>query len=292
MKIQKYSCVQFVVLFLLIFLLAGCLFSKKTVKKSNIVGATIQEQGMSVELREELDENDVVIKKDFSHPFYFTNEGLHNVLSSIYFRKRGLVTGKGRKKLFREEELQQIVPPIMNAFAMATDSQDILVLSSSNKILLTDNQSYFSMFIKDEELNIVFSSIQSKKSYNDSKAFAGRDSNKLKDPLEARGSSFWSIIPMGGQRLLKGRKNWLIIDLRNDMFGVAGDVKIETGETTPLRKISSTGTKLATDERLVEEKKKYQGVREKLRGLKDLKDEGLISEEDYEVKKKELLGEF
>ncbi|MDR4505643.1 MAG: SHOCT domain-containing protein [Candidatus Scalindua sp.] len=291
MKIQKYVCVKVVVLFMTIFLLAGCMFNKP-VKKSNIVGATIQEQGISVELREELDENDTVIKKNFNHPYYFTNEGLNKILSSVFFRQRGLLSGKGRKRLFRMEELQKIVPPIMNAFAMATDSQDILVLSSSHKILLTDNQSYFSMFIKNEELNIVFGSIHSKKSYNDSKAFAGRNTNKLEDPLDAKGSSFWSLIPMGGQRLHKGHKNWLIIDLSNDMFGVTGDTEIETGEKSPMRNISSTGSKLVTDERLVEEKKKYQGVREKLRGLKDLKDEGLISEEDYEVKKKELLGEF
>lgn len=291
MKIQKQACIKFIVLFLTLFLITGCLFDK-SVRKSNIVGATIQEQGISVELREELDENDTIIKKGFSHPYYFTNEGLNKILSSVYFRQRGLLTGKGRKKLFRTEELQKIVPPIMNAFAMATDSQDILVLSSSDKILLTDNQSYFSMFIIEEELNIVFGSIHSKKSYSDSKTFGGRGTKKLEDPLDAKGSSFWSIIPMGGQRLHKGRKNWLIIDLSNDMFGVTGDTEIQIGETSPLGAISSTGTKLVTDERLVEEKKKYQGVREKLRGLKDLKDEGLISEEDYEVKKKELLGEF
>lgn len=262
------------------------------VKKSNIVGATIQEQGISVELREQLDETDTVIKKDFDHPYYFTQEGLNKILSSVYFRKRGYLTGKGRKKLFREEELQKIVPPIVNAFAMATDSQDILVLSSSDKILLTDNQSYFSMFIKDEELNIVFGAIKSKKSYNDSKAFSGRNTNKLEDPLEAKGSSFWSIIPMGGQRLHKGYKNWLLVDLSNDMFGVTGDAKIGGEVRSPKMNLSSMGSKLVTDERLVEEKNKYQSVREKLRGLKDLKDEGLISDEDYEVKKKELLGEF
>jgi hypothetical protein len=267
------------------------MFNKPT-KKSNIVGATIQEKGISVELREELDENDTVIKKDFNHPYYFTNPGLTAVLSSVYFKKRGLLTGKGRKRLFRMEELHKIVPPIMNAFAMATDSQDILVLSSSNKILLTDNQSYFSMFLKDEELYIVFSTIQSRKSYNDSKTFAGRDASKLEDPLEAKGSSFWSIIPMGGQRLLKGHKNWLIIDLSNDMVGVAGDAEIGGEEMSQRRNISSTGTELVSDERFIEEKQKYRGVREKLRGLKDLKDEGLISDEDYEVKKKELLGDF
>ncbi|MCP5007298.1 MAG: SHOCT domain-containing protein [Planctomycetes bacterium] len=192
-------------------------------------------------------------------------------------------------------ELQNIVSPIINAFAMATASQDILVLSSSDKILLTDKQSYFSMFIEGEKLNIVFSTIQSKKNYTDTRTFAIRGKTKLKDPLDVKGSSFWSIIPMGGQRLRKGHDNWLIIDLSNDMFGIAGDSEISGVEVKPVRNVHSagtSGTRLVTDKRVVEEKLKYQGVREKLRGLKDLKDEGLISEEDYEVKKKELLSEF
>ena len=238
----------------MVFLLMGCLFNKP-VKKSNIVG-------------------------------------LNNILSSIYYSKRGLLSGKGRKKLFRIEELQQIVPPIINAFAMATDSQDILVLSASHKILLTDNQSYFSMFIKDNELNMVFSSIKSKKSYDDGRAFSGKNRNKLEDPFDSKGSSFWSIIPMGGQRLAKGRINWLIIDLSNNMFGVAGDSQIESEKINPSRSAYPAINKIANDPRLEEEKKKYQDVQVKLRGLKDLKDEGLISEEDYNGKKKELLGEF
>ncbi len=49
---------------------------------------------------------------------------------------------------------------------------------------------------------------------------------------------------------------------------------------------------MVTDRGFVEEKKKYQNVRGKLRELKELRDEGLISEEDYEEKKKKFLNEF
>ena len=97
---------------------------------------------------------------------------------------------------------------------------------------------------------------------------------------------------MGGQRLAKGRINWLIIDLSNNMFGVAGDSQIESEKINPSRSAYPAINKIANDPRLEEEKKKYQDVQVKLRGLKDLKDEGLISEEDYNGKKKELLGEF
>jgi len=50
--------------------------------------------------------------------------------------------------------------------------------------------------------------------------------------------------------------------------------------------------KVRTSNNFVEEKQKYQDVRDKLKELKVLSSEGLISDEDYELKKKELLNEF
>ncbi len=293
MSIKQFAYLKLVLLFLMIFFAVGCLFNK-TYKKSNIVGAVIHDQETSVEIREELDENGDAIKKDFNHPYYFTETGLTDILSSIHYKhRRVLLSGKGRRKLFRQAELQKIVPPIINAFSMATDSQDILVFSTSYKVLLSDRQSYFSMFVLDNELHIVFSTIKSKKSYTDDRAAARRgDMNKLKDPLDVKRSSFWALIPEGGQRLKKGRLNWLIIDLSSDLFGVAGSTDFNTDS---IRADSGTKTikkRVVTDSSFVEEKKKYQNVREKLRELKELKDEGLISEEDYDEKKKKFLNEF
>jgi hypothetical protein len=291
MSIKQFAYLKFTFLFLMLFIAVGCLFNKNY-RKSNIVGSVFNDQETSVEIREELDESGNAIKKDFNHPYYFTETGLTNILSSIYYKERGWLKGKGRRMLFRGEELKKIVPPIINAFSMATDPQDVLVFSTSHKILLTDRQSYFSMFILDNELHIVFSAIKTRKSYTEGRPYKQGNKSKLKDPLDVKKSSFWSLIPEGGQRLAKGRQNWLIIDLSRNLFGVASNVDFSTDSVSTGADKRASERRVITDRSFVEEKKKYQDVRGKLRELKDLRDEGLISEEDYEEKKKKFLKEF
>jgi hypothetical protein len=295
---KQYSSLILISL-LLLSLALGCsnTFNKKIKKKSNIVGATVNDHNASVEIREELDEEGNVIKKNYNHPYYFTGSGLANILSSIYYTQKSIIMGsKGKKQLYKKAELQNIIPPIISAFSMASDSQDILVFSTSDKVLLADAQSYFSMFVSNNELNIVFSDILNKKSVSDGRAFRKSNKSKFKDPFDVKRSGRWSLIPMEGQRFAPGHQNWLIIDLSSNLFGVAGSGNISNnGNDNPVQVDGRARTierKVRTSNNFIEEKEKYQDVRDKLRELKVLSDEGLISEKDYELKKKELLNEF
>jgi hypothetical protein len=283
---------------LLLSLVYGCnTFNKKIYKKSNIVGATVDDHNASVEIREELDEKGDIIKKNYNHPYYFTAGGLTNILSSIYYTQKSIMLGtKGKKQLYKKEELQNIIPPIISAFSMANDSQDILVFSTSDKVLLADAQSYFSMFVSNNELNIVFSDILNKKSISDGRAFRKSNKSKFKDPFDVKRSGRWNLIPMEGQRFAPGHRNWLIIDLSSSLYGVAGSGNISNNANdNPLQvggRERSIERRVRTSNNFIEEKQKYQDVRDKLRELKILSEEGLISEKDYELKKKELLNEF
>jgi hypothetical protein len=135
--------------------------------------------------------------------------------------------------VFWDEELQNIIPPIISAFSKANDSQDILVFSSPHHNFLGHTRNYFSMFITDNELNIVFSTIKSKKSWlTDGRAIQMdtyfRDNNKriFKDPLDVKRGYRWRLVPMEGQRLESEHQNWLIIDFKyygdSKLFGTAG----------------------------------------------------------------------
>ncbi|MCP4253698.1 MAG: hypothetical protein GY775_09860 [Candidatus Scalindua sp.] len=295
---KQYNLLKLISLLLFFSLATGCYsYHKKTTRKSNIVGATVSDNNTSVEIREELDEKGNVIKKNYNHPYYFTAGGLTNILSSIFYTQKTLMLGvKGKQRLYQKEELQVIIPPILSAFSMANDSQDILVFSTVDKVLLSDAQSYFSMFISNNELNIVFSDILNKKSVSDGRAFRKNNKAKFKDPFEVKRSGRWNLIPMEGQRFAPGHQNWLIFDLSSNLFGVAGRGSSSRNDNnSPPQTDNRTRTierKVRTSNNFIEEKEKYQDVREKLKELKVLSDEGLISEEDYELKKKELLNEF
>jgi len=207
--------------------------SRKTHRNSNIVGVTIDDRDASVEIREKLDEKGNIIKKSFNHPYHFTEAGLADLLSSVYYKVGKNITDKEGRMVFWKDELKHILTPIISAFSMANDSQDILVFSSPHHDVLGHTRNYFSMFMAGNELNIVFSTIKCKKSWlTDGRAIQmntySSDSNKyiFKDPLEVERGFRWSVVPMEGQRLAKGRRNWLIIDLSyfgdSNLFGRAG----------------------------------------------------------------------
>ena len=232
---KQYFFLIFISALLSFSLIFGCSpsHSKRTHRKSNIVGVTVDYQNASVEIREKLDGKGNVIKKSFNHPYHFTEAGLADILSSVYYKGSKYITDKREKMVFREDELQNIIPPIISAFSMANESQDVLVFSHPHNDLFANTRSYFSMFMINNELNIVFSTIKSKKSWlTDGRAIQmntyTRDNNKyiFRDPLDVKSGFRWKLVPMDGQRLAKGRRNWLIIDFTyygdSNLFGSAG----------------------------------------------------------------------
>ncbi len=210
--------------------------SRRTHRNSYIAGVSIDNRNISVEIREKLDKKGVVIERGFNHPYHFTEAGLADILSSVYYRKGGDISDKEEddeeEKVLREDEVQNIIAPIISAFSMANSTQDILTFTCPHNGVFANSRSYFSMFMTGNELNIVFSKIKCKRSWRtDGRAIQMntyyRDSNKniFKDPLEVKRGFRWRLVPMEGQRLAEGRSNWLIIDFAfygdSNLFGRA-----------------------------------------------------------------------
>ena len=111
---------------------------------------------------------------------------------------------------------------------MATDSQDILVfLLLIRCFCLIDKVISACLY---QITTLILFLVQSRvKNLTDGKAFRKSNKDKFKDPLDVK-RLFWSLVPMGGQRLAKGHQNWLIIDLSSNLFGVASTDNADTSD--------------------------------------------------------------
>ena len=290
------------------------------------------------------------VKKDgrriqFNHPYEMVGNVITNALSYIYYEERGLLKKKGSLRVFQDDEIKKLVPLIVQAFSVATPTQVVAVSSYSERMLLTDQQNYCILFVSEHSLNIAFSRIHMFQTYNDSMSEKKRNTMLKENPATINHSRFWKLVPSAGQRLEPDHENWLVIDLSEEMYqqpvaqrvGTV-DEKIKTGTseldtrlkrleerlsntgvskelepTSPAREIHSESKiknkliilrELVDDGVISEEDYDYKkakmlreamsdmSVKEQLREIKDLQSEGLITEDDYNEKKKELLDQF
>lgn len=295
--------------------------------------------------------DELPVKKDgrriqFNHPYEMVGNVVTNALSYIYYEERGLLKKKGTLRVFQDDEIRKIVPMIIQAFSVATPSQVVAVSSYSERKLLTDQQNYCILFISEGSLNIAFSRIHMFQTYKDTTPDKKRSMTMMKEnPATINHSRFWKLIPSSGQRLEPHHENWLVIDLSDETYQqpvaqrvgtVDEKIKVGTSDldtrlkrleermssggipkqlesTNPAREVYSESkikTKLIILRELVddgvisEEDYDYKkakmlreamgdmSIKEQLREIKDLQSEGLITEGDYNEKKKELLDQF
>lgn len=284
-------------------------------------------------------------QSQLNHPYEMLGNVLTNALSYIYYEEKGLLGKKEILRVFQDDEIKKLVPLIVQAFSVATPTQVVTISSYSERMVLNDQQNYCIMFILDGNLNVVFSRIHTFKTFNDMMSNKKKHTMPTENPLEIKHSRFWKIIPSSGQQLEPTHENWLIIDLSNDIYqqpvtkrvGTV-DERIQVGTSaldtrikkleermnnagipnqpvlpTPAQEIHCESRvksrllllrELVNDGVITEDDYNYKktkilneamsdmGIKERLREIKELRSEGLITEDDYNAEKKELIDQF
>src|SRR3989338_8119982 len=131
----------------------------------------------------------------FNHPCKLEENTIANILSSIYYKEKGLLKRKGTFKVFQDGEIEKLTPLIVKAFSIATPDKVVSTTSYSERVILTDKKNNCIMFITDHTLNIVFNRIHSFQTYNDIM------------------SAKKKYLVTKEQQLEPGHENWLIINL-------------------------------------------------------------------------------
>ena len=247
---------------------------------------------------EELKSTKGASKTFIDHPQYLKRDMLASVLSSIYFKEKGIKGWSKGQNVFHESELLKLTPHITAAFTRASPSQYILVNSSYTKgikLLKSDVYTIFGLFISSDKLNIVFSRIQYEgivnKGRDKTKKFEDSGDTAFVDPFSITKNPFWKINIRSGQRLKEGHDNWLIIDLEKDAFVKKEDheKKVAPSDTQEEPKTTGTG-EIVSDSPFKGAQPRMNIIKEQLLDLKELETAGLINNEDYETRKAVILG--
>lgn len=213
---------------------------------------------------------------DNDQPVVLSAEGLRAQLAAV----QAVVRGK-QEALFGADELQELVRPLTEALSVAGPGEDVLLLSTSRRdagVLGAPYGITARLFIQGQALNLVvrdtrldfFNAYRGTKVpptfVYGSRAVAGTDT------IRSAGAS-------------SRRADWLVFPLNAPAPTLVPAAPPALLPASPARAEQPPAAAPAR----VPEAGFYDAQAERLRGLRRLRDQGLISEEEYQQKRREIL---
>ncbi len=284
---------KYILLLVILHVTIGCTnlnlnsFVKKGQSQSSSVN--IFSEGETYVKLEEFKSKKGESRTHFDHPQYFDREILSGALSSVFFSEKG-IKWKKEKNVFQENELSYLTSHIADAFTIASTLQYVLVHSNYKKGKNFFKRELFTicaLFISDNKLNVVFSRIQ----FEDLEGKAPKEiilddpDEIFVDPFSVTKNPFWKITPQDGQEMKVGHKNWIIIDLKKETFVKRDDYGKKKASSEA--QASGTGETVSTKTIVVQPR---MSIKDQLLELKELEATGLITKEDYALRKTLILG--
>ena len=222
-----------------------------------------------------IDDNDQVIPQGFSHPSDLKPEQIKTILESVELEENSFFAWRNQGRLFSSEEVNKLVVPLAEALQKATPDQWVhfAVSAMKTKLLLPTRVLNDGIcYLKDGKFNLVLGNINFELLEPDEE-FYKRDPRDL-IYLNARrlklnpdqGISAPPIVP-GDRRLEKQRRNWLVYDLPKFF---AAKVEAAKPEAVPVK----------------------PDIVERLKKLKELLDQGMITQEEYDKQRQKILEEL
>lgn len=230
--------------------------------------------------RVELKKKELKKRGEVSHPCTFNEFQLSQMLAPIRLNKKLVLSKKTEEMdVFEKSNLDWLVPPIVQAFKDARPNEEVIFsfVTHSPKFLIRDDRlTIVRSWVAGGELHLVFRKLMAKlpNSYD-----------KLSDVTEAMNRAQGLRVSL---ELQQGQQ-----------YGKTTDELVLAIPHTERLAAAETKTAAAPVTPAVSEPKKIQAaapvedsVAQRLKELQDLKDEGLITQKDYEKKKKDILRDL
>lgn len=255
---------------------------------------------------EQLQEKGSVLQQKYAHPYALESSDLEKLLGDLkYVEKSGLSRKEKLSPVFQTAEIDRLAPVLALTLAKADASQRIRFTSFNQgdlKIFSVSRKTEGVIFIEPAgRLNIAFNFINYTRQPSENTALDPGFSTV--DPLKIRTSETPLAAPANYAKLHefetgKPAPLWIVADLEK-LKEPNGSRPISTVRPTeeppsavlPKAEASSSPVEKAEPGQTTDDLLRAD-VRNKLKYLKELYDDGLISETDYSAKKRELLDKI
>jgi len=224
-----------------------------------------------------VDDNDEPVSMGYDHPAELTTEQVAKLLTAAEYEEFSFMAWRSKGRVFIDSEVEKLAKPLAEALAQATPNQWVHFAVTGQKVELFFKTRHLTdgiCFIQDGRFNLVLGNMNVELINPDKELYKRDPRDRLyTDSLRLKVKPDLGIalppIVQGDPWLEKERRNWLTYDLVK--FFAAGEPAAEPVEATPEPQPDAT---------------------ERLQKLKELYDNGLISEEEYEQKRKEILEDL
>jgi len=285
---------------LCLFLFTGCIGSKRV---NTIV---YDDKNRSVRLEARLGKDKKPIEYGYQHPAALSQQDLQKLISSIYIKRSKSLLGllipalgaKDPEQAFTPDEVQFLSQYLSRAFSEANpDQRATFILWRSRGSQIREVTSG-AAFVRDDRLNIV---LANDRTIIDREKMSVADED---DPLYVYEQDAFKILPRKHQELVKADpkmsdleeefpKTWIAIDYQKILASQPpAEPLASPAEPKPASPQEATSPSLQTSPPPVAEPVPASPFEEKLRLLKRLREQGLITEEEYQAKRGELLKSF
>lgn len=254
---------------------------------------------------ESLQEKGNTVNQHFNHPFTINPGEAERLFNNLmYVERTGIVVdlfkNQKQKAIFQPEESAKLAPAISEALAKADPNQRVRFqsLNRGGGIIFPSRRiTQGIIFIDSSNLfNIVFNVVNYELSADEPDEVPSDFKNR--DPYQIKGS-WTALVPTASyahlQQLDNGKDNpmWLVVDLNK--FNLASKEKtapVPTQEAKTLPTASEETQPPGIQQTIESPADRNENIKNRLQLLKQLFDEGLITDKEYDAKKKEILEEI
>lgn len=294
-------------------LFTGCIGSKR------VTTIVYEDKTRAVRLESRLGKDKKPIEYGYQHPAALTQEDFERLLSSIYIKRSKTLLGllipvlgaKDREEAFSPDEIQFLSQYLSGALAKAAPDQRVTFLLFRPRGAQMREVTSGVVFVRGDHLNLVLANDQA---ILDREMMSAADED---DPLYVYKQDDFKMLPGKYQELVKENreireregvlpKTWVAIDYQKMLASQPeGEPQAISGPTSPQTPSTEANppnppSPTETSGQSLEKSPQVQTgesvpaspFEEKLRVLKRLREQGLITEEEYQAKKQELLKSF